>query len=53
MGSEAPTTMTCDFSVVWEAVNNDHGQDPSATLAAFASGERVAKSLLQPLTGYA
>jgi hypothetical protein len=52
MGSEAPTTMTCDFSAVWEAAN-DHGQDPSATLAAFASGERLAKSLLQPLTSYA
>ena len=52
MGSEAPTTMTCDFCTVWEAAN-DHGQDPSATLAAFASGERLAKSPLQPLTSYA
>jgi hypothetical protein len=52
MGSQAPTTMTFDFSAAWEAAN-DHGQDPTATLAAFASGERLAKSLLQPLTSYA
>jgi hypothetical protein len=52
MGSEAPTAMTCDFSAVWESAD-DHGQDPSATLSAFAGGERVVKSLLQPLTSYA
>jgi hypothetical protein len=52
MGSEAPTTMTCNFSAVWESAN-DHGQDPPATFVAFASGERVVKSLLQPLTSYA
>jgi hypothetical protein len=38
MGSEVPTTTSCDFSAVWEAAN-DHGQGPSATFAAFASGE--------------
>ena len=50
MGSEAPTTMTCDFRSVEVPLEYDRGQDPSATFAAFASGERVVKSLLQPLT---